>query len=136
MAGGLGRTGNEEKDQQESGQAEGDAEDPAKSKKKPKVNILSLTLPLKNFSLILIIHRPQRKNKKTIETNVDSLSLSKFDLEYDVDPLFKKTSAMFDEGRNGGVNFLTSLILKVIALHVAHIFCRASSNQFVSLYVG
>ena len=55
----------------------------------------------------------QRKNKKTIETNIDSLNLSKFDLEYDVDPLFKKNCAMFDEGRNGGVNFLTSLMLKV-----------------------
>lgn len=39
--------------------------------------------------------------------------MSKFDLEYDVDPLFKKNSARFDEGRNGGVNFLTSLMLKV-----------------------
>lgn len=55
----------------------------------------------------------QRKNKKTIETNVDALNLSKFDLEYDVDPLFKKNCAMFDEGRNGGVNFLTSLMIKV-----------------------
>jgi len=43
---------------------------------------------------------------------VESLKLSKFDMEYDVDPLFKKNAAMLDEGRNGGVNFLTSLILK------------------------
>ena len=55
----------------------------------------------------------QRKPKKTIENNVDSLNLSKFDLEYEVDPLFKKNCSMFDEGRNGGVNFLTSLMLKV-----------------------
>ena len=60
----------------------------------------------------------QKKNKKTIETNVDHLNLSKFDLEYDVDPLFKKNSARFDEGRNGGVNFLTSLILKVSSYFV------------------
>lgn len=43
---------------------------------------------------------------------MESLKLSKFDMEYDVDPLFKKNAAMLDEGRNGGVNFLTSLILK------------------------
>ena len=60
----------------------------------------------------------QKKNKKTIETNIDHLNLSKFDLEYDVDPLFKKNSARFDEGRNGGVNFLTSLILKVSSYFV------------------
>lgn len=56
----------------------------------------------------------QKKNKKTVETNLDLLNLSKFELEYDVDPLFKKNCAMFDEGRNGGVNFLSSLMLKVI----------------------
>ena len=55
----------------------------------------------------------QKKNKKTVETNIDALNLSKFELEYDVDPLFKKNCAMFDEGRNGGVNFLSSLMLKV-----------------------
>lgn len=55
----------------------------------------------------------QKKNKKTVETNIEALNLSKFELEYDVDPLFKKNCAMFDEGRNGGVNFLSSLMLKV-----------------------
>ena len=55
----------------------------------------------------------QKKNKKTVETNIDALNLSKFELEYDDDPLFKKNCAMFDEGRNGGVNFLSSLMLKV-----------------------
>ena len=61
----------------------------------------------------MFIFEWKKRNKKTIETNVDSLNLSKFDLEYDVDPLFKKNAAMLDEGRNAGVNFLTSLTLKV-----------------------
>jgi hypothetical protein len=46
--------------------------------------------------------------------------MSKFDLEYDVDPLFKKNSARFDEGRNGGVNFLSSLMLKVAKVHLVY----------------
>lgn len=70
---------------------------------------------IQNKSLAVLL--PQRKSKKTIETNKESLNLSKFELEYDVDPLFKKNCAMFDEGRNGGVNFLSSLILKVSTLH-------------------
>uniref|UniRef100_A0A0P5QB78 Condensin complex subunit 2 n=1 Tax=Daphnia magna TaxID=35525 RepID=A0A0P5QB78_9CRUS len=90
MAGGLGRTGSEGQEQEGNAQmAEGQQDDATKAKKKTK-----------------------KKNKKTIETNVDHINMSKFDLEYDVDPLFKKNSARFDEGRNGGVNFLTSLILK------------------------
>ncbi|XP_046441319.1 condensin complex subunit 2-like [Daphnia pulex] len=90
MAGGLGRTGDEGQQEQEgNGQAEGEQDEANKVKKKAK-----------------------KKNKKTIETNVDHINMSKFDLEYDVDPLFKKNSARFDEGRNGGVNFLTSLMLK------------------------
>lgn len=87
MAGGLGRT--EAQGQDFPLPHDGETDDPSKTKKKSR-----------------------KKNKKTIETNVDSLKLSKFDMEYDVDPLFKKNAAMLDEGRNGGVNFLTSLILK------------------------
>jgi len=87
MAGGLGRTAQEEGQGCVNGNEE--ADDQSKTKKKTK-----------------------KKNKKTIETNVESLKLSKFDMEYDVDPLFKKNAAMLDEGRNGGVNFLTSLTLK------------------------
>jgi condensin complex subunit 2 len=71
----------------------------------------------------------QKKNKKTIETNVDHINMSKFDLEYDVDPLFKKNSARFDEGRNGGVNFLTSLMLKVTKVQF-----MLKKNFIVNLY--
>eukprot|EP00742_Colponemidia_sp_Colp-10_P008083 GILJ01008725.1.p1 GENE.GILJ01008725.1~~GILJ01008725.1.p1 ORF type:complete len:700 (+),score=180.43 GILJ01008725.1:61-2160(+) len=34
----------------------------------------------------------------TLEKNPDNLNLNKFDLEFEVDPLFHKTSARFDEG--------------------------------------
>ncbi|XP_064398390.1 condensin complex subunit 2-like [Halichondria panicea] len=35
---------------------------------------------------------------KVLEKNVKNLNINTFDLEYQVDPLFKKTSAAFDEG--------------------------------------
>ena len=34
----------------------------------------------------------------TLEANVESLNVKKFDLTFAVDPLFHKTSAQFDEG--------------------------------------
>ena len=37
-----------------------------------------------------------------------NLNVSKFDLEFDVDPLFKKTSSQFD-GASGGRQFLSTL---------------------------
>lgn len=77
----------------------------------------------------------QKKNKKTIETNVDHINMSKFDLEYDVDPLFKKNSARFDEGRNGGVNFLTSLMLKVIKVQLIYLLKEFRSSKLVFLSI-
>merc|ERR1719322_1160081 len=53
----------------------------------------------------------RRKDKPTIEKNISAINCSKFDLEFDVDPLFKKTSAQFDSGSGGG-QFLTSLYIK------------------------
>ncbi len=35
---------------------------------------------------------------KVLEKNVKNLNINTFDLEYQIDPLFKKTSAAFDEG--------------------------------------
>jgi condensin complex subunit 2 len=39
----------------------------------------------------------------TLESNLDNISVKKFDLAFDVDPLFKKTSAAFDEGGAKGL---------------------------------
>ena len=68
--------------------------------------------------------------------------MSKFDLEYDVDPLFKKNSARFDEGRNGGVNFLSSLMLKVAKVHLVY-FEKTNNlcfnfpfNLYLCLFIG
>lgn len=48
-----------------------------------------------------------------METNLRNISVAKFDLEFEVDPLFKKTAAQFDEGRSGSGQFLNSLHLQV-----------------------
>eukprot|EP01103_Thecamoeba_quadrilineata_P005125 TRINITY_DN1496_c0_g1_i3.p1 TRINITY_DN1496_c0_g1~~TRINITY_DN1496_c0_g1_i3.p1 ORF type:complete len:348 (-),score=104.07 TRINITY_DN1496_c0_g1_i3:428-1387(-) len=39
----------------------------------------------------------------TLEPNPESLEVKKFDLEFEVDPLFRKTSAAFDEGGARGL---------------------------------
>ncbi|KAK8730137.1 hypothetical protein OTU49_008101, partial [Cherax quadricarinatus] len=52
------------------------------------------------------------KKKAVVETNLKNINVAKFDLEYDVDPLFKKTSSQFDEGRSGSGQFLNSLQLQ------------------------
>lgn len=44
-------------------------------------------------------HRPGN----TIETNLKNLNVNQFDLAFEVDPLFHKTSAAFDEGGTGGL---------------------------------
>ena len=86
MAGGLGRT--KEKPTEEDGQegAPGDLKNKKKSKSKKS-----------NF----------------IVSNTKSIDVPHFDLEFDVDPLFKKTASQFDEGRCGGGQFLSSLMMQV-----------------------
>ena len=88
MAGGLGRT------QQEKQQLEGS--DPAN----PSQAVDPLT------------KRKRNKKTATIESNPSNLSLSSLELEFMIDPLFKKISSQFDEGRAGGGLFLNSLALK------------------------
>lgn len=40
---------------------------------------------------------------KTIEKNLNNINTTKYDLEFDVDPLFSKTSAKFDETGSKGL---------------------------------
>ncbi|KAJ3278189.1 hypothetical protein HK104_002576 [Borealophlyctis nickersoniae] len=50
--------------------------------------------------------RPKRKSARssnTLEKDASALNIKKFDLEFMVDPLFKKTSADFDEGGARGL---------------------------------
>ncbi|XP_045608820.1 condensin complex subunit 2 [Procambarus clarkii] len=87
MAGGLGRTQDKEKNKEDDDMniedgVEGD-------KKKRKV-----------------------KKKAVVETNLKNINVAKFDLEFDVDPLFKKTTSQFDEGRSGSGQFLNALHLQ------------------------
>ena len=52
----------------------------------------------------------ERKARATIAKNLADINLTKFDLEFDVDPLFKKTSALFNSegvGNNCLLNLLT-----------------------------
>ncbi|RKP21405.1 barren [Rozella allomycis CSF55] len=50
------------------------------------------------------VEKVKRRNRvNTIEKNLAHISIKNFDLEFDVDPLFKKTSADFDEGGARGL---------------------------------
>merc|ERR1712083_1092881 len=55
--------------------------------------------------------RKRIKRSSTIEKNPKSLNVGKFELEFDVDPLFKKTSSQFD-GASGGNQFLSTLEIR------------------------
>ena len=52
---------------------------------------------------MIINQRGAGNGASTLETNMDALNVKTFDLEFDVDPLFKKTSALFDEGGAAGL---------------------------------
>ena len=45
--------------------------------------------------------RKRLRKSSTVERNLKNINLSKFELEFEVDPLFKKTSSQFD-GASGG----------------------------------
>ena len=57
--------------------------------------------------------KKKRRMKKsaTVEKNLKNITVNRFELEFDVDPLFKKTSSQFDSG-SGGNQFLASLQVK------------------------
>lgn len=53
--------------------------------------------------------KPKKKHSyKTIEQNIDNLNISEADRKCEVDPMFQKTAASFDECSTAGV-FLSSL---------------------------
>lgn len=62
----------------------------------------------------IVGEKKKRKVKKKVfvETNLRNINVTKFDLEFEVDPLFKKVAAQFDEGRSGSGQFLNSLQLQ------------------------
>jgi hypothetical protein len=55
---------------------------------------------------------------KTVETNLKNITVNNFNLEFEVDPLFQKTSASFDEGGTSG-------------LLLNHLCCLDNSSQLV-----
>ncbi len=54
--------------------------------------------------------RKKIKKSDAVEKNIKNLNLNKFDLAFDVDPLFKKTSSQLDQ--QGGNQFLYTLEIK------------------------
>lgn len=48
-------------------------------------------------------HRKDLEGEGTLEKNLHNIDANKYDLEFDIDPLFQKTSAKFDEGGAKGL---------------------------------
>ena len=53
------------------------------------------------------------KKSSTVDKNLKNINVSKFELEFDVDPLFKKTSSQFDGGCN---QFLATLLVRWVLM--------------------
>jgi condensin complex subunit 2 len=53
----------------------------------------------------------RKKKSNTVEKNLANINCAKFELEFDIDPLFKKVSAQFDSGAGGG-QFLSTLQIR------------------------
>lgn len=53
--------------------------------------------------------KKKKKKKVIIESNMKNINVKGFDLDFQVDPLFKKMATQFDEGRSKCGPFLTSL---------------------------
>lgn len=47
--------------------------------------------------------KKKKRKSKTVETNLKNINVNKFDLEFEVDPLFQVMSAAFDEGGTSGL---------------------------------
>merc|ERR1719369_1998695 len=88
LAGGVGDTNKENKSNADGPMDNEDPEDAEKSKKTKR-----------------------KKKSATVEKNLNNIDIAKFDLEFDVDPLFKKTSTQFDSG-GGGSQFLCNLFIR------------------------
>jgi len=80
---------NLEGDEAGDGEAEGDPSNPDAPKKRKRI-----------------------KKSSTIEKNMKNINIGKMELEFDVDPLFKKTTSQFDVAGGGGNQFLASLRLR------------------------
>ncbi len=66
------------------------------------------------------LHLFQSRRGKIIEPNLSKLNVKKFDMEFEVDPLFSKTSAAFDEGGTGGL-LLNHLRYRYLFLHLTNL---------------
>lgn len=101
---GLANSGSKPKDQPEGDEEdgeegeEGDAgEDGLKRRAKRKVDCFCHYIAWTNVT------KAQRSSEATLVPTFTSLQLKKFELEFSVDPLFKKASADFDEGGAKGL---------------------------------
>jgi len=49
------------------------------------------------------VRRYAGNEQETLEKNIANITVDKYDIEFDVDPLFKKTTAQFDESSARGL---------------------------------
>jgi condensin complex subunit 2 len=74
--------------------------------------------------------RRDQNGESTLEKNIANLDAVKYDLEFDVDPLFQKTSAKFDESGAKGL-LLNNLSVKYYFIKQLNIFYSHSRFYFI-----
>ena len=57
--------------------------------------------------------KKETDGENTLEKNLNNLNVNKYDVEFDLDPLFHKTSAKFDEGGSKGL-LLNNIAVKLV----------------------
>ena len=92
------RVGEEAEEEGDEGAEEEDNEDGTKKKAKRKVR-MDFGIALGNTD----VKQAQRSSEATLVPSFASLQLKKMELEFSVDPLFKKVAADFDEGGAKGL---------------------------------
>ncbi|KAI9717536.1 MAG: hypothetical protein M1812_004677 [Candelaria pacifica] len=95
------RGGEEEGEEGEEGDEEVEGEDGLKKRVKKRVS--GWSLDYHELGTVLTVTQAQRSSEATLAPSFAPLQLKKFELEFSVDPLFKKASADFDEGGAKGL---------------------------------
>lgn len=89
-------------------------------------NKLPLKVPKTTSSL-------ESTNEKFLENNPEKLNAEKYDLEFDIDPLFSKTSAKFDESASKALLLNNLIVNKQLKMEFSSTFDISPENRTENL---
>lgn len=68
-------------------------------------------------------------NEKFLEKNIEKLNAEKYDLEFDIDPLFSKTSAKFDESASKALLLNNLIVNKQLKMELSSTYDISHENH-------